>query len=246
MLPIPELVATSPRHMNPCGRTWLVVVLCISRESSLDSTLVKHSYSSLETNTCPSTLIFHRERVVALTRQPNPTKAELKELETKSKVEVAHQFTVLDDIQVKGVFLSSIEHLSNKFESEAPDGFVNTMRGFDYDESISESDSIRTSNEKPPSFMRLSTFVKDMFEDHSNDDESMDYNKHIVHSECVIHDIVVKPGKDIELRAFPRAGPREKLHFNPKTVNAAIVTCGGLCRKSMYIWFICTKYDFSR
>lgn len=173
-----------------------------------------------------------------MTRQPNPTKAELKELETKSKVEVAHQFTVLDDIQVKGVFLSSIEHLSNKFESEAPDGFVNTMRGFDYDESISESDSIRTSNEKPPSFMRLSTFVKDMFEDHSNDDESMDYNKHIVHSECVIHDIVVKPGKDIELRAFPRAGPREKLHFNPKTVNAAIVTCGGLCRKSM-IYLVC-------
>ena len=195
MLPIPELVATSPRHMNPVGRTW--------------------------------------ERVVALTRQPNPTKAELKELEAKQKVEVAHEYTVLDDIQVKGVFLSSIEHLSNKFENEAPEGFVNTMRGFDYDELIIESDSVRTSNEKPPSFMRLSTFVKDLFEDHSNDDESMDYNKHIVHSECVIHDVVVKPGKDIELRAFPRAGPREKLHFNPKTVNAAIVTCGGLCRKSM-------------
>jgi 6-phosphofructokinase 1 len=26
-----------------------------------------------------------------------------------------------------------------------------------------------------------------------------------------------------------RAGPRLDLHFNPKTVNAAIVTCGGLC-----------------
>jgi 6-phosphofructokinase 1 len=26
-----------------------------------------------------------------------------------------------------------------------------------------------------------------------------------------------------------RAGPRDELHFNPKKVNAAIVTCGGLC-----------------
>ena len=30
-------------------------------------------------------------------------------------------------------------------------------------------------------------------------------------------------------RAFPRAGPREFLHFDPSKVNAAIVTCGGLC-----------------
>ncbi|EED95817.1 6-phosphofructokinase, partial [Thalassiosira pseudonana CCMP1335] len=28
---------------------------------------------------------------------------------------------------------------------------------------------------------------------------------------------------------YVRAGPVEKLHFNPKNVNAAIVTCGGLC-----------------
>lgn len=26
-----------------------------------------------------------------------------------------------------------------------------------------------------------------------------------------------------------RAGPREKIYFKPETVNAAIVTCGGLC-----------------
>jgi hypothetical protein len=30
-------------------------------------------------------------------------------------------------------------------------------------------------------------------------------------------------------RAFQRAGPRKLLHFEPSTVNAAIVTCGGLC-----------------
>jgi len=26
-----------------------------------------------------------------------------------------------------------------------------------------------------------------------------------------------------------RAGPREKVYFDPEEVNAAIVTCGGLC-----------------
>jgi len=26
-----------------------------------------------------------------------------------------------------------------------------------------------------------------------------------------------------------RAGPREKIYFDPEEVNAAIVTCGGLC-----------------
>ena len=55
------------------------------------------------------------------------------------------------------------------------------------------------------------------------------YHKYISNHECIIYDIVLKPGKDIDLRSFPRAGPRRELHFNPKTVNAAIVTCGGLC-----------------
>jgi 6-phosphofructokinase 1 len=32
-----------------------------------------------------------------------------------------------------------------------------------------------------------------------------------------------------EYRLFERAGPRAKLHFDPKKVRAGIVTCGGLC-----------------
>jgi rhodanese-related sulfurtransferase len=31
------------------------------------------------------------------------------------------------------------------------------------------------------------------------------------------------------MTAFKRAGPRDELHFDPKHVRAAIVTCGGLC-----------------
>jgi len=37
----------------------------------------------------------------------------------------------------------------------------------------------------------------------------------------------IKNGKDI--LAFEKAGPREKIYFDPSKVKAAIVTCGGLC-----------------
>lgn len=56
------------------------------------------------------------------------------------------------------------------------------------------------------------------------------YNKLIGHHECILANIRRSPGKtDETTRAYVRAGPRAKLHFNPATVNAAIVTCGGLC-----------------
>lgn len=47
--------------------------------------------------------------------------------------------------------------------------------------------------------------------------------------ECILANIRRKPGEMEATRAYVRAGPREELHFNPKNVNAAIVTCGGLC-----------------
>jgi len=55
------------------------------------------------------------------------------------------------------------------------------------------------------------------------------YNKIIGEKEVIIADVVRKPDGSTVSKAFIRAGPREKLHFNPDEVNAAIVTCGGLC-----------------
>eukprot|EP00804_Cyclotella_cryptica_P004849 CCRYP_004923-RB/>CCRYP_004923-RB protein AED:0.06 eAED:0.06 QI:169/0.83/0.85/1/0.66/0.42/7/4091/511 len=55
------------------------------------------------------------------------------------------------------------------------------------------------------------------------------YNKLIGKNECIVANIRRKPGDNEAVRAYVRAGPRAQLHFNPKTVNAAIVTCGGLC-----------------
>ncbi|KAL7511768.1 hypothetical protein ACHAXN_012427 [Cyclotella atomus] len=55
------------------------------------------------------------------------------------------------------------------------------------------------------------------------------YNKLIGKDECILANIRRKPGEAEPVKAYVRAGPRLDLHFNPKTVNAAIVTCGGLC-----------------
>lgn len=55
------------------------------------------------------------------------------------------------------------------------------------------------------------------------------YNKLIGDHECILANIRRKPGESVDTRAYVRAGPRAKLHFNPAKVNAAIVTCGGLC-----------------
>ena len=57
----------------------------------------------------------------------------------------------------------------------------------------------------------------------------MEYSQLVEDDELVLVDIVRRTGMQAVSRAFPRAGPREKLHFDPRSVNAAIVTCGGLC-----------------
>ena len=57
------------------------------------------------------------------------------------------------------------------------------------------------------------------------------YSRFIGEDDCVLVNIVRTPRTSAtspEL-AYHRAGPREKLHFEPKEVRAAIVNCGGLC-----------------
>ena len=58
---------------------------------------------------------------------------------------------------------------------------------------------------------------------------AFDYNEYFNDDDVVYLD-AVRTSRMVSLsRAFVRAGPRERLHFNPSQVNAAIVTCGGLC-----------------
>jgi 6-phosphofructokinase 1 len=56
------------------------------------------------------------------------------------------------------------------------------------------------------------------------------YAQFVSDEDCVLGEIVRKEGRQGEnIKAYTRAGPREKLHFDPKDTRCAIVTCGGLC-----------------
>ena len=52
-------------------------------------------------------------------------------------------------------------------------------------------------------------------------------------NEFILYDIDVEPNKQLPLmkreNILEKAGPREKIYFNPGHVHAGIVTCGGLC-----------------
>src|SRR6056297_1961635 len=68
----------------------------------------------------------------------------------------------------------------------------------------------------------MSTEDGDMVANYVNDEEKILY-----HIEGVVGDhqqVCFDPHELLE-----KAGPREKIYFNPKHVHAAIVTCGGLC-----------------
>ncbi|MEM6655471.1 MAG: ATP-dependent 6-phosphofructokinase [Planctomycetota bacterium] len=53
--------------------------------------------------------------------------------------------------------------------------------------------------------------------------------KYVTDAERVLHDVAVEGDGPHSAVGFERAGPREKLFFDPAASKAAIVTCGGLC-----------------
>ena len=70
---------------------------------------------------------------------------------------------------------------------------------------------------------------EDFLEDTESHLANVEYNELLDEDELVLVDLIRKPGMPSVSRAFHRAGPRKQLHFDPSKVNAAIVTCGGLC-----------------
>lgn len=53
--------------------------------------------------------------------------------------------------------------------------------------------------------------------------------KYVSDGDRVLHDISINAGDSASPVGFEKAGPREKLFFDPAKSKAAIVTCGGLC-----------------
>jgi len=116
--------------------------------------------------------------------------------------------TLVTNLKIDEVYLWSIQSLSECFESEVSTDTINRMHG------------MRRASEKDRSLIETTM---------------TNYNQLIQENECILADLVRTPNiseSDLTVQrtvAYVRAGPREQLFFNPKTVNAAIVTCGGLC-----------------
>jgi len=119
--------------------------------------------------------------------------------------------TPIDDITVDKVYLWEVEHLGHRFPAEVT-GIVNSMRSL----------GLKPRSSFASSSGRILSVPKE--------EKSTEYNRLISNHECVLADLVRKPeeGKSFT-RAYVRAGPRKHLHFDLANVNAAIVTCGGLC-----------------
>ncbi|KAL7542294.1 hypothetical protein ACHAXR_013395 [Thalassiosira sp. AJA248-18] len=107
--------------------------------------------------------------------------------------------TKMENAGTSDVYLWEVERLSKYFPSEG-EGIENIMSA-----------------------------LKDAGKDDEHGDTRAKYNKLIGDHECILANIRRKPGDAVDTVGYIRAGPREKLHFNPANVNAAIVTCGGLC-----------------
>ncbi|KAL3929998.1 MAG: hypothetical protein SGBAC_011960 [Bacillariaceae sp.] len=144
-----------------------------------------------------------------------------RELLIKSKTLEARKLTgepagtVVEDLTVDKVFLWEVEDLKKRFTSSKVDN---------------EMKNIPSANSNPYFFPTLKGADKKLEDAKSNKHvKPTAYNKLITNHECIIGDIVRKPNMQTYTHAYVRAGPRAKLHFDPKTVNAAIITCGGLC-----------------
>jgi 6-phosphofructokinase 1 len=116
---------------------------------------------------------------------------------------------LLDDIKIDKVFLWEVENLGSRFAPEM-ENVENTMK---------------TGGARRVSFVSALGLRGPAEPVKSNA-----YNKLISNHECILADLVRRPGQgSTHTRAYVRAGPRKHLHFDPANVNAAIVTCGGLC-----------------
>jgi 6-phosphofructokinase 1 len=130
---------------------------------------------------------------------------------------------LLEDVKLDKVYLWQCEDLRTKFPMANVENKMKCR--------ANPVPSIRSPGLRRPSSVISS---EDSSSDSSSDLNSLshqvtNYNKLITDHECILGDIVRKPNGETHTVSYMRAGPRRLLHFDPATVNAAIVTCGGLC-----------------
>lgn len=141
-----------------------------------------------------------------------------KTAEARKNENLPESGTHLEDVKVENVYLWECEDLRKRFP---PALIENKMKFSTADFPEVRSPALRTSATKLGSD-----------EDNKPNQEQVSetaYNKLITDHECILAEIVRKPNMPTHTIAYMRAGPRRQLHFDPKNVSAAIVTCGGLC-----------------
>jgi 6-phosphofructokinase 1 len=143
-----------------------------------------------------------------------------RDLALKQKTIAARKLTgepqgeVIKDVTLDKVYLWTIEDLKKRF---TPCNVENYMR------------NTASTTTNPYYFPSIQTSTSSTSVSEMSDDKPTPYNKLMKEHECVLGVIVRKPNQQPMTHAYVRAGPRKLLHFDPSKVNAAIVTCGGLC-----------------
>ena len=143
-----------------------------------------------------------------------------RDLAIKQKTVAARKLTgepageVVEDLILDKVFLWNIEDLKKRFN---PCNIENVMK------------NVASTTTNPYYFPSLKKSNSSNSLGELSDGKTTPYNKLITDHECILGQIVRKPNMQTFTQAYVRAGPRRLLHFDPKKVNAAIVTCGGLC-----------------
>ena len=123
-------------------------------------------------------------------------------------------------VTITEVFVADVDRLNSRFAS-FEEGSSNTIK-FN-----------KRNNQRHQCFQPICTDHPNTssinYSTGSTHQTNIKYNQLISDDELVLLDTIRKPGMNSVSRAFHLAGPRKILHFDPSKVNAAIVTCGGLC-----------------
>ena len=144
-----------------------------------------------------------------------------REIEIKKKTLAARELTgepkgtVIEDVVIDKTYLWEVEDLRKRFPSSKK---PNVMK------------NIPPAASNPYFFPSVKKEkAADEIDGQRKTISETKYNKLITNHECILADIVRKPNAKPQSVGYVRAGPRKLLHFDPDKVNAAIVTCGGLC-----------------
>lgn len=183
----------------------------MTTKTSKDNTVLVTLTAALVAATAATTYILttryeqSKERARAWKHYQREKMLKEKTAEARKSMKEPSSGTLIDDVFVDKVFLWEIEDLRKKNRSA---NVVNHMH-FKY--------------------VAIHPLASTTLQRKASTEMTTNYNKLITDHECILGDIVRKPNKETNTVAYMRAGPRRYLHFDPAHVNAAIVTCGGLC-----------------